>query len=42
MSDFADLIERPKQPAVKYFRTIGAIKAFNESILVGLAGLNVA
>jgi hypothetical protein len=32
----------PKKPAVKDFRPIGTIKAFNEGILIGLAGLNVA
>jgi hypothetical protein len=42
MSDLANFIERPKQPAVKDFRPIGTIKAFNEGILIRLAGLNVA
>jgi hypothetical protein len=42
MSDLANLIERPKQPAVKDFRPIGAIEAFDEGVLIGLAGLDVA
>ena len=42
MSDFANLIERPKQPAVKDFGPIGAIETFDESVLIGLAGLDVA
>jgi hypothetical protein len=42
MSDFANLIERPKQPAVKDFGPIGTIEAFDESVLIGLAGLDVA
>ena len=42
MSDFADLVEGREESAVQDLRTIGAIKAFNESVLVGLAGLNVA
>ena len=42
MGDLANLIERPKEPAVKDFRPIGAIEAFNESILIRLAGLDMA
>ena len=42
MSDFADLIERRKEPAVKDFRPIGAIEAFDEGILIGLARLDMA
>jgi len=40
--DFANLIEGRKEPAVEDFGTIGAIKAFNESVLIRLAGLDVA
>jgi hypothetical protein len=42
MSDFADLIQRPEQPAVKDFRPIRSIEAFDEGILIRLAGLDVA
>jgi hypothetical protein len=42
MSDFANILERRKEPAVQDFGTIGAIKAFNESVLIWLAGLDVA
>ena len=42
MGDFANLIERRKEPAVQDFGTIGKIKAFNESVLIALAGPDVA
>jgi hypothetical protein len=42
MSDLANLIQRPKQPAVKDFRSIRSIKAFDEGVLVRLAGLDAA
>lgn len=38
MSDLANLIERPKQPTIRDFRPIGAIEAFDEGVLIGLAG----
>jgi hypothetical protein len=42
MSDFANLLEGRKEPAVQDLGTIGAIKAFYESVLIWLAGLDVA
>ena len=41
MSDFANLIERSKEPTVKNFGPIGSIKAFDEGVLIRLAGLDV-
>src|SRR5208283_1815506 len=42
MNDFAGLIERREEPAVQDLGTIGAIKAFDESVLIRLARLDVA
>jgi hypothetical protein len=36
MVDFANLIERGKEPAIQDFGTIGTIKAFNEGVLIRL------
>jgi hypothetical protein len=41
MGDFADLVEGYEEPAIKDFGPIGAIKAFDESVLLWFAGLEV-
>lgn len=41
MSDFVDLVARRKEPAVQDLGTIGTIKAFDESVLIRLAELDV-
>jgi hypothetical protein len=42
MSDFAKLAKGGQEPTVQHFRTIGAIEAFNESILIRRPGLDMA
>jgi len=42
MGDLAILIEPRKQQSVKDFRLIGTIEAFDESVVIGLAELDVA
>jgi hypothetical protein len=41
VNDFADLIEGREEPAVKDLIAIGSIKAFDESVLIRFAGLDV-
>ncbi len=40
LGNFTNLLERFKDMGIKHFMTVGAVKAFNKGILLGLARLD--
>ena len=40
LSNFTNLLERFKDVGIEYFMAIGAVKAFNKGILLGLTRLD--